>query len=257
MKTSLISLILTLSLITGCATTSKHDQTQYSAESSTSAESNEVNIDPLEKMNRAVYGFNTALDKAIIRPVARGYQKVLPKPVRNGVANFFSNLFEPTSTVNALLQGKPKLAAKSLGRFLINSTVGVLGIFDVATPMDLPEHNEDFGQTFAVWGVGSGPYIMLPFLGPSNLRDFGGTIVRYALTDVTGALDADIAAMTTTLRLVDTRSRFLSFDETLNLQVDPYAFIRESYAQARLRAIHDGTLPETEVDEFEEELFDN
>ena len=120
---------------------------------------------------------------------------MIPRPVRTGVSKFFfSNLLEPTTTVNALLQGKPKEAVQSLGRFLVNSTVGVLGIFDVATPLEIPKYKEDFGQTFAVWGAGPGPYIVLPFLGPSNLRDFGGTIARYAFTDVTGSLDADAAA---------------------------------------------------------------
>ncbi|MFT5259140.1 MAG: phospholipid-binding lipoprotein MlaA [Saprospiraceae bacterium] len=257
MRSSILALLLATSLLlTGCATTSSPNQVETQ---STEVVDKNTNIDPFEKMNRAVYGFNVALDNAILKPVAKGYKKVLPRPVRAGVANFFSNLLEPATTVNDLLQGKPKQAAKSLGRFLVNSTVGILGIFDVATSMNLPKHKEDFGQTFAVWGIESGPYIMLPFLGPSNVRDFGGTIARYALADVTTVLDLDanLATGLTTLRLIDQRAGLLGFDETFDLQVDPYAFIRESYAQARLKAIHDGVLPETEEDEFEEDLFDD
>ncbi len=257
MRGLLISFLLITTLLSGCASTGGQYGDSAESQQAVAVEESVANIDPFETVNRAVYGFNDALDRAIVKPVAKGYKKVIPRPVRTGVSNFFSNLLEPTTTVNALLQGKPKETVQSLGRFLVNSTVGVLGIFDVATPLEIPKYKEDFGQTFAVWGAGPGPYIVLPFLGPSNLRDFGGTIARYAFTDVTGSLDADAAAGATILRLLDTRTKLLGFEETLDLQIDPYAFVRESYSQARIKAIHDGQLPETEEDEFEEELFDN
>lgn len=252
----LISFFLIISLLSGCATTGGNID-RVETQQRAAAEEAEANIDPFENVNRAIYWFNGALDKVIIRPIAKGYKNTIPQPIRTGISNFFVNLLEPTTTVNALLQGKPKEASQSLGRFLVNSTVGVVGIFDVARSLDIPKYEEDFGQTFAVWGAGPGPYIMLPFLGPSNLRDFTGTVTRHALTDVTGDLDADAAAATTAVGLLDTRSKLLGLDETLNLQIDPYAFIRESYSQARLKAIHDGQLLEAEKDQFEEELFDN
>ncbi len=253
-KAFLICLLLITSLLGGCATTGSH----HAGSGEAAAEQQEVNIDPFENANRAIYKFNTGLDRVILRPVAKGYQKVVPSPVRKGVSNFFSNLLEPSTAVNSLLQGKPKQAGQSLGRFLVNTSLGFFGVLDVATPMNIPKYREDFGQTFAVWGVESGPYLMLPFLGPSNLRDFGGLLTHSAFTDVTTGLSAENATYATALRLMNTRSQLLSFDETLNLQVDPYAFIRDGYKQRRLEAIYDGNVPQAEEDdEFEAELFDD
>lgn len=214
------------------------------------------NGDPFESMNRSIYKFNFKLDRWVLKPVASLYHKHIPRPVRNGVGNFFSNLWEPNTMVNALLQGKPAKAANSTARFLLNSTLGVLGVMDVATPLGVSKHKEDFGQTLAVWGVGDGPYIMLPFFGPSNLRDTGGLVLQYTLTDlVPPVFDGNAQLAASGMRIVDRRAVLLGADETLQLQVDPYLFLREGYRQSRLVAIRDGVLPDEEEDPFEEELF--
>lgn len=214
------------------------------------------NHDPFENYNRSIYRFNNTLDKLILKPVTRVYTDYVPQPVRHGVRNFFSNLWEPTTMVNAALQGKPKVAAKSTARFLVNTTVGVLGLFDAATPMGIPKIKEDFGQTLAVWGVGDGPYLMLPFLGPSNVRDLGGLIVQYTVADLVSPIFENPEELYVLgIRLLDTRARLLGLDDTLDLQVDPYLFLRESYRQSRLALINDGVVPEAEEDAFEDELF--
>src|SRR5688572_26977733 len=132
--------------------------------------------DPLEKVNRAVFGFNEKADQYVLKPVAKGYDKITPQPVRRGIANFFDNLFYPTVIVNDLLQAKLKQGAFDLGRFVVNTTVGVVGIFDVATGWGMEKHEEDFGQTLGYWGVGPGWYLMLPLLGPSDNRDLVGRV---------------------------------------------------------------------------------
>lgn len=257
MRFLILILLLTSSLLSASISSAASHETELQNQAAP------PNIDPFEKVNRAIYGFNTHVDRSILKPLTKGYKKILPPFARQGIGNFFANLLEPTTVVNSLLQGKPKQATKSFARFLVNSTAGVLGVFDVASsidsPANLPKHREDFGQTFAVWGVAPGPYIILPFLGPSNLRDFSGTLARYASTDVSRVrnLHADNVTGLTALRVIDLRARLLSFDETIDLQVDPYAFIRDSYAQTRLEAIHDGVLPESEEDKFEADLFDN
>ena len=136
-----------------------------------------VEYDPLEPLNRKVHAFNMAADRAVLRPVARGYRKVVPAPVRSSVTNFFSNLRTPGSALNNFLQGKPKRGFSELGRFLFNSTLGIAGIFDVATAGGMERYDENFAQTLAVWGVPEGPYLVLPVLGPSNLRDTTGLVV--------------------------------------------------------------------------------
>ena len=133
--------------------------------------------DPLEGFNRAMYTFNDRLDKYALKPLAKGYRAITPTGVRKSVSNFFSNLHEPMVMLNNLLQGKPGQATSDLIRFVVNSTVGIVGLFDVSSKVGLPKHDEDFGQTLAVWGVGDGPYLVLPFFGPSNLRDGPSLVV--------------------------------------------------------------------------------
>lgn len=216
------------------------------------------NGDPFESVNRSIYQFNFKLDRWALKPVAGFYQKYIPKPVRHGVRNFFSNLWEPNTIINTLLQGKPKQAVDATTRFLLNSTIGILGVFDVATPFGVAEHEEDFGQTLAVWGVGDGPYLMLPFFGPSNLRDTGGLILQYTLTDLVPPIfDANEQLIASGMRVIDSREAFLGADETLQLQVDPYLFLRETYRQSRAIEIADGVTPDVEEDPFEAELFDD
>lgn len=219
-----------------------------------------VMSDPYENINRKVYVFNDTLDKYALKPVAEQYVK-LPSPIRTGVKNFFSNLREPSNAINNLLQGKVAESAESTFRFIFNSTFGLLGIFDVMTATGLPERNEDFGQTLAVWGVAPGPYVMLPFFGPRTLRGTTAIPAEIATNPLTYALDEDfwIEGVVTAADLVDTRSRFLQFDEALQLQLDPYAQIRNAYYNNRRDRIYDGNPPKNEEadpfdDDFEEAL---
>ena len=216
------------------------------------------NNDPLEGWNRSVFAFNTALDKNVLKPIVSGYNAVTPEPVRDGLRNFSANLSQPFVFLNTLLQGKFDAAGDTFARFLINSTVGIAGLFDVATRMDIPRHREDFGQTLGVWGMEPGPYLVLPFLGPSNFRDTGGTIAGVFADPVTltlnGVNEGDwnlvyvgTGAFQTTVRIRPT------LDQLYN-EKDPYAFARSAYRQARSFAVCDGRCP---TDEDEDDLFDD
>jgi phospholipid-binding lipoprotein MlaA len=204
--------------------------------------------DPLEPVNRAVFRFNDRVDRWVLRPVAETYER-LPTPVRTGVGNFWLNLTYPYVAANSFLQGKGQQGLADSGRFLVNTTIGVLGIFDPATKMGLERNEEDFGQTFAVWGAGDGPYLVLPLLGASNARDAAGLgvsfLVRGALyppiwADVDSATHAGLFAAGT----VDTRARLLPATRLMEeAAVDPYVFTREAYRQRRQHLIHDGAPP--------------
>lgn len=210
--------------------------------------------DPLEGFNRAMYRFNEKLDDYVLKPVAKGYRAVLPSPVRTGVANFFRNLHEPIIIVSDLLQGKPVQALSDTGRFVANTTIGIFGLFDPATSLGLPKHNEDFGQTLGVWGVGEGPYIVWPFLGPSTLRDTGGDIVDWQIyppyQQPEGTRNTLIVVET-----VDTREKLLDTTDILEQAAgqDPYVFVREAYRQRRTSLVYDGNPPR----EVPEGLFDD
>ena len=197
--------------------------------------------DPLEPLNRAIFGFNVAADRVILEPIAKGYKK-LPAPVQTGVSNFLSNLRTPLVAVNQLLQGQGKNAAESTGRFLINSTAGVFGLVDVADKIGLEEKEEDFGQTFAKWGLGDGFYIVLPIFGPSNVRDTAGMALTYVTDPFNAYLVSEGEAWAVPLRTasnaVDQRSKII--DEVNALRdnaVDYYAAVRSSYYQNRKAAI--------------------
>lgn len=201
--------------------------------------------DPLQPFNRAMFTFNDAVDRAVFRPLAVGYRAVLPQRVRNGVNNFFNNLRAPTTLLNDILQGKPQRAQETINRFLVNSTIGLLGFVDIATSIGFPKHQEDYGQTLAVWGVPSGPYIVLPLLGPSTLRDAVGKVPEFYIADP--LWEPDDTAVTIArfgVRAVDIRSRLLDLDRVIKMQVDPYLFFRETYLQNRQRAILDGGSPD-------------
>jgi len=201
--------------------------------------------DPLQPFNRAMFTFNDAVDRVFFRPLAVGYRAVLPQPVRNGVNNFFNNLRAPTTLLNDILQGKPKRAQETINRFLVNSTIGLLGFVDIATRLGFPEHQEDYGQTLAVWGIPAGPYIVLPLLGPSTLRDAVGKVPEFYIADP--LWEPDDTAVTIarfSVRAVDIRSRLLDLDRVIKMQVDPYLFFRETYLQNRQRAILDGGQPD-------------
>ena len=206
--------------------------------------------DPLEGYNRAMFRFNEGVDKAIVKPLAQGYEKAVPQLVRTGIGNVFSNLGDVWVGINNLLQGKAGDGMSDLMRFAVNSTFGILGIFDVASEMGLPKHNEDLGQTLAVWGVGEGAYFVVPFLGPRTVRD---AVVLPIDMRGNGLLQLDHVPTRNTVlatRIVHTRSRLLKADRTLEDQIDKYAFVRDAYLQARRYQVHDGN-PPVEYENFD------
>lgn len=205
--------------------------------------------DPIEGFNRAMYGFNEAVDTVLIKPVAQGYDYVMPTPVRTGVTNFFGNIADLFIGVNNLLQGKPDQAASDIGRVLVNSTVGILGLIDVASYAGLEKHEEDFGQTFGRWGVGDGAYIVLPFYGPRTLRDTAGLVLD-AAADPVNHID-NIPARNTllALRIIDTRADLLPADKVIEeAALDKYSYMRDGYLQRRRNLIHDGNPPREKED---------
>lgn len=209
-----------------------------------------ANNDPLEGFNRGVYKFNDVADKAVIKPVAGAYKAVLPSPVRSGVNNFFSNLNTFVSAINDLLQFKFDKAAEGAGRFVINSTFGIAGLVDVASMDGIEKRNEDFGQTLGHWGVGSGAYIVLPFLGPSSVRDTTGLVVdTLAFDPITYVDDPATRNVARTVKLIDKRAQYLPASDLLDeAALDPYAFMRDAYFQRRNSQIHDGNVPMLEED---------
>ena len=201
--------------------------------------------DPLEPLNRAIFSFNLGLDKALLRPLAAAYNTVLPDPVRDGVRNFLSNLRTPIVLANDVLQGEIGRASDTVGRFLLNSTLGVGGLFDIASDLGFKFHDEDFGQTLAMWGIGEGPYLMLPFLGPSNPRDAIGLAGEYFADPVviwTNNTDREWILYTRTgVDAVDRRSRNVkTLEELERTSLDFYAAVRSLYRQRRLDEIRNG-----------------
>ncbi|PQJ97680.1 MlaA family lipoprotein [Chromatium okenii] len=203
--------------------------------------------DPLEPFNRAVFRFNSDFDRAFIKPLAKGYRAITPEPVDRSISNFFYNLADVTSAVNNLLQFKMSRTGSDVGRVLINSTVGVLGFFDVATNVGLPSYKEDFGQTLGYWGIESGAYVMLPLLGPSSMRDtFGwaGDIMTDPLTRID---DTTAHVSLLALQTTDRRADYLAAGDIMDdAAIDTYSFLRDAYLQRRLSLVHDGNPPLTE-----------
>jgi phospholipid-binding lipoprotein MlaA len=203
--------------------------------------------DPLEPLNRSVYGFNDAADRVVLKPLATVYTEVVPLPVRGGVTNFFGNFRDVTTAVNGLLQGKFKQAASDAGRVAVNTSVGLLGVFDVASRLGLAKHDEDFGQTFGYWGVPEGPYLVLPFLGPSTVRDGLGLLPEFYLTDpqffVFDEPPGEWIALG--VRYVNFRANLFEAEKVFReAAFDEYAFLRDGYLQRRRSLIFDGSLPE-------------
>lgn len=194
--------------------------------------------DPLEGVNRAIFSFNEALDKYFLKPVAKGYQAITPDPVEEGVHNVFGNLGEVRNLVNNLLQGKVRDAGVDGSRLLFNSTFGVAGIFDVATPMGLPRNDEDFGQTLGSWGVGSGAYLVLPALGPSSLRDGPARIPDGYLGPYAHMDHVPSRNLLRGVDVIDTRASFLAAERMLS--GDKYVFLRNAYLQTREFKVRDG-----------------
>jgi phospholipid-binding lipoprotein MlaA len=201
--------------------------------------------DPLEPLNRAVYQFNEGFDKVIAKPVAEFYRDVVPPVVRTGIGNFFSNLNDVIVALNNLLQGKVPEAINDFGRVLVNTTLGVLGVMDPATELGVEKHNEDFGQTLGYWGLGDGPYIVLPLLGPSNLRDTVGWVGDIYSWPVTYLSPNSHRNVLIGLRFTDARADLLEATRLLETAaLDPYEFVRDAYLQRRRYLVHDGNPPE-------------
>jgi len=222
-------LILLLTLVSGCASVPNEYRDPQ---------------DPLESYNRGMYAFNEAADAAVFKPIAKGYKAIVPEPVDRGITNFFNNIADVTSAVNNLLQFKLSRAGSDVGRLAVNTTVGMLGFFDVATNMGLPSYKEDFGQTLGYWGGEPSPYLVLPFLGPSTLRDtigLGGDVLTSPLFN----LDMDrVYWGLVGLDVVDKRADLLKAEKLLQeAALDPYVFVRDAYLQRRRDQIFDGNPP--------------
>ncbi len=211
--------------------------------------------DPFESVNRKVFWFNNQLDNYILEPVSKAYTWALPKPVRSSVRNFFSNLEYPIHLVSNLSQGKLDQVGNDTGRFLINSTFGILGLFDVAEKVGFEYHEEDFGTALGHWGLDGGPYLMLPLLGPSNVRDFTGTVVDYFLHPLNWAQldsslsdDVDYSLIgVSVIQVVDTRSSLQqAIEAAKEASVDYYSFVKNAHHQRRQGIIYDGFPPEEE-----------
>jgi len=199
--------------------------------------------DPWEKFNRSIYAFNDKLDKNIARPVASTYIRAVPAPARNGIHNVIDNLDEPSTIVNDLLQGKLVATLKDSGRFIVNSSVGLLGFFDVASHIGLPDHTEDLGETLASWGVPSGPYLVIPIIGPSTVRDAGGRVGDIYTDPPKRNLEPRYYNAETLLDGIDTRAGLMGANSTLDSAYDPYTFMRDAYVQHRRFLIYDGNPP--------------
>ena len=205
--------------------------------------------DPWEGFNRKMYAFNDGLDK-VVRPVAVGYDKVMPDPLQRGVGNFFRNLDAPVTFVSSILQGKFAQSADVFGRFLVNTTIGLLGFFDVASKAGIPFYNEDLGQTLATWGYKDSNYLVLPFFGPSTLRDGAGRLTDSFIHPVGRAIHGRGEWGYYIIRGIDQRSRYLDQDAELEAAYDPYVLMRDVWLQNREFQIYDGDPPMADYDLF-------
>ncbi len=205
--------------------------------------STQKNVDPWRGLNEKTHAFNEFLDRNLLKPVAQGYQKITPAPLNKGITNFFNNLKEPITFANDLLQGKPKDSVVDLGRFTVNSTVGLLGFFDVATRLNWQRNKEDFGQTLGKWGVPSGPYLVLPFLGPSTLRDGVAKVPEYTtnLNPIVFATDSTAVLIGAgVISAIDTRADLLETEKILF--GNRYTSMRDFYLQTREFDVKDGQI---------------
>jgi phospholipid-binding lipoprotein MlaA len=215
-------------MLSGCASTAHNPQ------------------DPLEPLNRAVYKFNDGFDRVLLKPAATVYKTVLPQFVRTGVTNFFNNLYDILVALNNLLQGKLPQAVSDVGRVAVNTTVGIGGLFDVGTKIGLEKHNEDFGQTLGVWGIHDGPYLQLPFFGPSSFRDALGLAVDFQGDPVRWLWNHDVPTRNSLwgLNIVSKRANLLDTTDLLeDAALDPYEYQRDAYLQNRRSKVYDGNPP--------------
>jgi phospholipid-binding lipoprotein MlaA len=216
-----------LCVLSGCATTPTEDK------------------DPLEGLNRSVFAFNEAVDEAVLKPVATGYEKVMPQFVRTGVDNIFNNFSDAWSAVNLLLQAKPRPALETGMRFVFNSTLGLGGFIDLAGEVGIERRNEDFGQTLGHWGVGPGPYLVLPILGPSTLRDGASTVADFRAVPSAWFDGWRTRLAVDLLQLISTRARLLPATRQIDsIALDKYLLIRDGYLVRRRNQVYDGNPPE-------------
>jgi len=241
---SISVLLIAIIQVSGCATTvvSADEQSRSAA-------------DPWEPMNRKLYHTNTAVDTVMLRPLAKGYKNILPVPVRRGIANFFANLLTPRSAINNFLQGKFSRGFDDIARFFFNSSIGIGGIFDVASSGGLEVYGETFSQTAAVWGVPEGPYLMLPVLGPRTLLDTAMLPIDILADPLLHYDNSSVRDRLYALRIIDLRARLLTVDKFLEDSKDPYITLRESYLQNRQFDIYDGDPPDD--DSFYGEFLDD
>lgn len=231
-------LVFCLTLLTACSSTP----------SSSSIEINPDPRDPYQNFNRKVYAFNDTLDKNVLVPVVNVYEAITPNFVEKGVSNFFSNLRELNNFLHHSLQLKPVGAVKDLSRLAINTTIGLLGFFDLATTFGIYQESEDLGQTLGYWGVGSGPYIVLPFLGPSSLRDASGTVITIVASPVAQYNPVAGKLPITALELIDLRHQLGDFGSLIS--GDSYVFVREAYLQRREYMVNGGEVDDDDFDDF-------
>ena len=228
MAKRVFSVALAAAVLSGCATTANNPK------------------DPFEGFNRAMFSVNEGID-VVVKPIAKGYDTVAPMPVKAGVGNFFGNLADIWIGCNNFLQGKPVEGFSDIGRVLINTTVGIIGLFDVASEMGLEKHAEDFGQTLGKWGVGDGPYLYWPVIGPRTLRDTFGFAVDASVDPVAHVDDVRARNTLTGVRIIDLRASLLPADKVVEeAAFDKYNYIRDAYLQNRRSAIHDGNPPPLE-----------
>ena len=227
-RSSWAILVLAIFMLSGCASGPNADSR-----------------DPLEPFNRGMYRFNDTVDRAVVKPVATAYRDVLPSPVRTGVTNFFANLQDAWSFVNNSLQLKGEAAGNSLMRFSVNTFLGLGGLLDIASEMQIERRSEDFGQTLGHWGVGAGPYLVLPLLGPSTLRDTAALPVDAQGNLVSGVSDVSTRNSLTALGLLNRRARLLEATSILDqVALDPYTFTRDAFLQRRQNDVYDGYPPD-------------
>ena len=213
-------------------------------------------MDPLESRNRSIYAFNESLDEAILEPSADVYDYITPNMLQKGFNNFFYNVNYPITSVNQLLQGNIEEALQDTLRSTINSSIGVFGLFDPASSMGLPQHDEDFGQTLAVWGVKEGPYLMLPFFGPKTLRSLTGDFTDVLFNPLLNINDTNLKMKVNLINIFQDRSDLSALEEELDNSFDPYQLIKDSYTQNRLYKIHNGVITEDDEEEVDFDFDD-
>ena len=244
---ALVLAVAAMAMLAGCASTPRDREARDA-------------YDPFEPLNRQVFAFNQAADRMVLRPIARGYDAVTPRPVKISVANFFDNLTTPIWALNHLLQGEFAESGRQMGRFALNSTGGVLGLFDVASNGGIEKKRAHFDQTFGKWGAPSGPYLMLPFLGPSTVRGGVGIYARFQTDIVWNYLDDNrsLRDKLVAVEIVNTRHRLLPLDRMIEQAPDPYIFVREAFRQRSEFAIRGAADPDDDIGlDFEDEEWDD